>query len=149
MTAVIDSHDDSVLPTDSPDDIAAANDAAVDVTPKKRGRGRPRKGEIVAKKKGNRGVIGRPPGDAAIMADYKARMLASPKSASVLSKLFDIALNDDHKGQIAAIKIVSDRLLPLSSFEVEKNSKGVSGITINVNTTGPEISIDGEVIEHE
>jgi hypothetical protein len=32
--------------------------------PPKRGRGRPKKGEIVAKKKGSRGIRGRPKGDA-------------------------------------------------------------------------------------
>ena len=45
--------------------------------PVKRGRGRPKKGEIVAKKKGNRGVVGRPPGDAARINEFKARLLAT------------------------------------------------------------------------
>ena len=48
-------------------------------TPKKRGRGRPRKGEIVEKTAGTRGKVGRPKGDASIINEYKARMLASPK----------------------------------------------------------------------
>ncbi len=47
---------------------------------KKRGRGRPRKSEIAAVKPGNKGQVGRPKGDAAIINEYKARMLASPKS---------------------------------------------------------------------
>jgi len=119
-----------------------------DSEPKKRGRGRPRKGEIVAHTRGNRGVVGRPPGDAAIMAEYKARMLTSPKSKAVLAKLFDVALDDEHKHQAACIKLLTDRLLPLSSFEVEKNTKGISGITINI-TGGSEIAVDGEVIENE
>jgi hypothetical protein len=66
-------------------------------TPKKRGR--PPKAKTEALKKGNRGVRGRPKGDAAIINDYKARMLASPKSAKVLETIFDAALNDDHKSQ--------------------------------------------------
>ena len=48
----------------------------------KRGRGRPKKGEIVAKKKGSRGIRGRPKGDAAIINEYKARMLASQEYSS-------------------------------------------------------------------
>ena len=65
--------------------------------PPRRGRGRPKKGEIVAKKKGSRGVRGRPKGDAAIINEYKARMLASPKSAKVLETIFEAALDHDHK----------------------------------------------------
>ena len=55
----------------------------MDTEPKKRGRGRPKKGEIVALKKKNTGVIGRPKGDTAIINEYKIRMLNSPKSAKV------------------------------------------------------------------
>ena len=40
-------------------------------TPVKRGRGRPKKTDIEAKKKGNRGVRGRPPGDAALDRDWE------------------------------------------------------------------------------
>ena len=50
---------------------------------RKRKRGRPKKSEIKAKKQGNRGPVGRPKGDAAIINEYKARMLASPKSKLV------------------------------------------------------------------
>ncbi len=39
-----------------------------------RGRGRPKKAEVAAVKKGNRAVRGRPKGDAAVMNEYKARM---------------------------------------------------------------------------
>jgi len=44
----------------------------------KRKRGRPKQSEVKAKKVGNRNAIGRPKGDAAIINDYKSRMLASP-----------------------------------------------------------------------
>ena len=54
---------------------------------KKRGRGRPRKSEVAAVKPGNKGVVGRPKGDAAIINEYKARMLASPKSRKVLETI--------------------------------------------------------------
>ena len=80
--------------------------------PPKRKRGRPRKGEIVEKTTGSRGKVGRPKGDASIINEYKARMLASPKSRRVLDSIFDAALNDDHKNQAAAWKLVMDRMLP-------------------------------------
>ena len=78
----------------------------------KRGRGRPKKGEIVATKKKNKGIIGRPKGDAAIINEYKVRMLNSPKSAKVLEAIYDAALNDDHKNQAAAWKLIVDRIVP-------------------------------------
>jgi len=82
--------------------------------PKKRGR--PRKELVESKKDGNRGKRGRPPGDAAIINEYKARMLASPKSQKVLDSIMDAALNDEHKNQAAAWKILMDRMLPVSYF---------------------------------
>ena len=103
--------------------------------PQRRKAGRPKKGEIVAKKKGNRELRGRPKGDKAIMDDYKARMLASPKSSRVLEKVFEIALNDEHSGQMAAMKLVLDRIVPASAFDTAKGSNG-SAPQISINITG-------------
>lgn len=98
----------------------------------KRGRGRPKKGEIVAKKSKNRGTLGRPKGDKAIIDEYKARMLNSPKSARVLETIFDAALNDDHKNQAAAWKLVVDRIIPVSAFEQTKQGNQTPQISINI-----------------
>ena len=107
----------------------------------KRKRGRPTNKEIAAKKKGGRGVRGRPPGDAAIVNEYKARMLASPKSAAVLEAIMDAALDDGHKNQAAAWKIVTDRIAPISYFEKDKMSGGRASISINISGVGvPAIS---------
>ena len=84
---------------------------------KKRGRGRPRKSEVAAVKPGNKGKVGRPKGDAAIINEYKARMLASPKSRLVLETIFDAALDNDHKNQAAAWKLIMDRMLHVGAFE--------------------------------
>ena len=106
-------------------------------TPQKRKAGRPKKGEIVAKKKGGRELRGRPKGDTAIMNEYKARMLASPKSARVLEKVFEIALDDEHTGQMAAMKLVLDRIVPASSFDTAKgNNGGAPQISINITGLG-------------
>ena len=112
--------------------------------PPKRGRGRPKKGEIVAKKKGSRGVRGRPKGDAAIINEYKARMLASPKSAKVLETIFEAALDHDHKNQAAAWKLVMDRILPVGAFEKEVvKDAGRSAIQINITGVGGATIADG------
>jgi hypothetical protein len=101
----------------------------------KRKRGRPRKTDIEAKKQGNRGAVGRPKGDASIINEYKARMLASPKSAKVLEKIFEAALDDEHKSQQAAWKLVMDRILPVAAFEGEV-TKGAGKNAISINITG-------------
>lgn len=124
-----------------------------DSLPPKRGRGRPRKGEVVEKKKGNRGVRGRPKGDAAILNEFKARMLASPKSAKVLEKIFEAALDDEHKGQQAAWKLIMDRVAPTAAFEkdVVKGS-GRNAIQINITGVGGETTIiggDDDVVDGE
>ena len=113
--------------------------------------GRPRKADVEAKKKGNRGQVGRPRGDAAIINEYKARMLNSPKSRKVLEKIFDAALDDEHKHQSAAWKLLADRIIPVSYFEKDKVGGGKSGINITISTVGkPEDTvIEGEVIEND
>ena len=120
--------------------------------PPKRKRGRPKKSEVVSSTRGNRGTIGRPKGDAAIINEYKARMLASPKSRRVLETIFDAALDNDHKNQAAAWKLVMDRTLPLSYFEKDAAS-GRSSVNITISGLGSSVEtnvgseIEGEIIE--
>lgn len=97
--------------------------------------GRPKKSAVTALKRGQRGVIGRPPGDAAIINEYKARMLNSPKSIAVLEKIFDAALDDEHPHQGAAWRLIVDRIVPVSVFDPTKNSAGsVPHISINISS---------------
>ena len=118
-------------------------------TPPKRKRGRPRKSEIEANKRGNRGVRGRPKGDAAIINEYKARMLTSPKSEHVLQTLLDVASDPEHKHWTAATKMVVDRLLPATYFE--KEGKGGSGkVEVNLNfSEPPKVEIVEEAVDVE
>ncbi len=105
----------------------------METEPKKRGRGRPKKGEIVALKKKNTGVVGRPKGDTAIINEYKLRMLNSPKSAKVLEAIYDAALDNDHKNQAAAWKLIVDRIVPVSAFEASKQGGSTPSISINIS----------------
>ena len=71
------------------------------------------------------------------MQDYKARMLASPKSRKVLDSIFSAALDDDHKNQSAAWKIITDRILPVGMFEAEVvKDTGKNQVNINITTHG-------------
>jgi len=94
-------------------------------------RGRPPKSTL----KKPKGVIGRPKGDATIINEYKARMLASPKSAKVLDAIFDAALDNEHKNQASAWKLVMDRVAPVAAFEKEI-IKGGGKSSIQINITG-------------
>lgn len=115
--------------------------------------GRPKKAKIKSVTKGQRRGVGRPKGDAAIINEYKARMLASPKSRKVLDTIFDAALDHDHKNQAAAWKLVMDRILPVAAFEKDiVKDGGRNAIQINITGVGavdiPEPTvIEGEVVD--
>ena len=128
--------------------------ARKEINLKKRPRGRPKKKEIKAKTAGSRGKVGRPKGDASIINEYKARMLASPKSELVLQTIFDAATNDEHKNQAAAWKLIMDRILPVGAFEREViKDAGRSAIQINITGVGSTEILgsteDGSTIEGE
>lgn len=105
-------------------------------------RGRPKKSDIEAKKKGNRGVRGRPPGDAARINEFKARLLAT-SGDKVINKVIQIAQNDEHPGQMAALKMCMDRILPLSYFDKDKNGGGRSQVSITITGVGGDTTIVG------
>ena len=109
---------------------------------------RPKKTELAAVKNKNKGVMGRPKGDAAIINEYKVRMLNSPKSAKVLESIFDAALNDDHKNQAAAWKLIVDRIVPVSAFEQAKQGSGAPSIVINVSGIGTP-TIDATEVDNQ
>ena len=104
--------------------------------PVKKRRGRPPKALIESKTK--RGKVGRPAGDAAAIAEYKARLLASPKSRKVLDSILDAALNDEHKNQAAAWKLLMDRLLPVSYFDKDKDGGNKAAVNISISGIGGE-----------
>jgi len=99
--------------------------------------GRPKKSSVSSKKKGSRGAVGRPKGDAAIINEYKARMLNSPRSRAVLDAIFEAATDPDHKNQAAAWKLVMDRILPVAAFEKDiVKDAGRNAIQINITGVG-------------
>ena len=110
-------------------------------------RGRPRKEDVLAKQQGGRGKVGRPKGDASIINEYKARMLASPKSSKVLEAIFDAALDNEHKNQAAAWKLVIDRIAPVAAFEKDVIKNGGSN-SISINISGvPSVKVGNDVVD--
>lgn len=119
--------------------VADSVDSTKKVPAPRRKAGRPKKKELAARKTGKRG---RPKGTAAIINDYRDRMLASPKSKRVLDAIFAAALDDEHKGQQAAWKLIIDRVAPLSAFEQEiTKSGGRPNISINISGIGGDVSV--------
>lgn len=119
-------------------------------TPTKRTKaGRPKKSELKTIKESR--SVGRPKGEAAIINDYKLRMLNSPKSAKVLEAIYDAALNDEHKNQAAAWKLIVDRIVPVSAFETAKQGGGgMPTISINISSVGtPTVEAVDDIFDVE
>ena len=57
----------------------------------------------------------------------------------VAQKVIQIALNDEHPGQMAALKMCLDRTLPVSLFDQDKGQR--SAVTINITGLGQEPTI--------
>ena len=115
--------------------------------------GRPLKKDIEAKKKGNRGKVGRPAGDSARIAEFKARLLGT-SGDKIIETLIAKALNPDDKDNMAALKLCVDRILPVSVFDAAKNGGTTPQISINITSlTQPEITADvvdmGDVEEED
>ena len=106
--------------------------------------GRPKKSSVSSKKKGGRKAVGRPKGDAAIINEYKARMLNSPRSRAVMDAIFEAATDPDHKNQAAAWKLVMDRILPVAAFEKDiVKDAGRNAIQINITGVGTTSITEG------
>ena len=61
-------------------------------------------------------------------------LLLRSAGKDVTQKVIQIALNDDHPGQMAAIKMCMDRTLPVSMFEKDRGQR--SAVTINITGIG-------------
>ena len=111
----------------------------------KRKRGRPRKTDIEAKKK--RGVVGRPPGEAARIKEFYARLLTT-SGETVINTVLKKALDDDDKDQIACLKMCMDRMLPVSYFEKDKDARR-GNVSIQISMVGDAKAIVDQTEEEE
>ena len=119
------------------------------IVPKKRGKGRPPKADLLAVKERTKGKVGRPKGDAGRIQEFKERLLATG-GTRILDKMISIALDDEHPGQMAAIKLAVDRILPMSVFDAAKQGGQTPQVTINISGINePQIigNNDGDIID--
>jgi hypothetical protein len=110
-----------------------------------RGAGRPKKSAIEAKKK--RELRGRPPGEAARIREFHARLLTT-KGDHIIETIIKKALDPTDKDQAAMLKMCADRLLPVSYFE-KSGATGNKGITINISGVGTVSATEDNTIDAE
>ena len=78
--------------------------------------------------------------------ELKQTLLEHPDVPTVIETVVRTALDDTHKNQTAAQKILMDRILPISTFDKQFDNR--EKITINVSVIGKESeTLKGEVIE--
>ena len=97
----------------------------------KRGRGRP-KGSVkmtIQRFADNPPAV-LPKTDHQRLKELKELMIRSG-GKDVAQKVIEIALNDEHPGQMAALKMCIDRTLPVSMFEKDKSQRSAVNITIS------------------
>ena len=76
--------------------------------------------------------------------ELKAEFLTSKHLDRFSKKLFDIAMDDDHQGQMVAMKMVAERILPVISFSGESNKSSA----VNINITGLQVeSVEAKEVE--
>jgi hypothetical protein len=111
----------------------------------KRGRGRP-KGSVkmtIQRFADNPPAV-LPKTDHQRLKELKELMIRSG-GKDVAQKVIEIALNDEHPGQMAALKMCIDRTLPVSMFEKDKSQR--SSVSITISGLGEPTVIDTNPVE--
>jgi len=74
---------------------------------------------------------GRPPGQRAAQLEMQRLLYENEDTEKVIDQIFKAALDDNHKNQAVAWKIIMDRVIPVSVFEKQQ---GRSSIEINITS---------------
>lgn len=82
------------------------------------------------------------------MVALREELLKDGNTKLILAKVLAMALDDEHPGQVAAIKMCIDRMMPLSTFE-DKVGGQRTAITISITGIGETKMnvIEGEVVD--
>jgi hypothetical protein len=70
-------------------------------------------------------------GETKKLKEYRHWLLGHKSTSTAMEKLLTVALDDDHSGQMQALKILADRILPLSGFAAE-NQHARAAVQINI-----------------
>ena len=77
---------------------------------------------------------GRPPGIRAAQLELQEKLYSHPDNHKVIETIYRAALDDNHKNQAAAQKLLMDRMLPISVCN--KNADIRENITTNIISVG-------------
>ena len=69
------------------------------------------------------------------------KLLLDEKAEEVVKKVIEVALNDEHPVQGAALKMCIDRLLPISEFEKSSGGQRPT-VTINIGGLNEPVTIE-------
>jgi len=78
------------------------------------------------------------------ISELRDLILSTTNAKMLVTKVMQIALDDNHQGQMAAMKMVIDRIIPVSAFEAAKNETRTA---IQISITGIGGSTDLEVVD--
>lgn len=73
---------------------------------------------------------------------YRAALLKNPLTLKVVDKSIEIAMDDSNPNQMAAIKLIMDRALPVRGFDMENRQADKGGITINITGLNQEKEVN-------
>ena len=99
---------------------------------KVKARGRPKRKQPKPKSK-QRVVPRKVESQKEAMTQFRERILRSPKAPTVLTSIFDAALDKDDPHRAVAWKLLIDRIAPLRHFE---GSEQLSRSSVNITITG-------------
>jgi hypothetical protein len=93
-------------------------------------------------------ALGTPIGNKQRMQEFKSKLLTEENGNKVLMKVLEVAMDDEHPGQSAALKMCLDRMLPTSMFDEDKKGTDRPSIQINISGLNDPV-VSGETIEGE
>ena len=81
---------------------------------------------------------------------FKEMLMTDKNGTAIISKIIEVALDDEHPNQAACLKMAIDRLLPTSLFD-DKKFDHKPQISINITGIGESVTVgeSGNVIDHE
>jgi len=92
--------------------------------------------------------VGTAVGNKQRMQEFKERLLHAPVGESIIRKVLEVALDDKHPGQMSAMKMCLDRMLPVAMFE-DKKEGGRTAIQINITGIGETVVESKDVDDAE
>lgn len=86
------------------------------------------------------------------MKELRGKFLTDGNASTVMRKILEVAYNDQHPGQMQALKMCFDRMLPQSMFEEKKANMERPNISITIsgiNDVEVGATLDGEFTDSE